>query len=206
MASVVATEARRRLDDMMSNDERTQDVSGSDSAAEADTARIHGSPLPPSQTPPGRWARVTVPARQHPIGVAAGSALVGLVVGLLGGLAVDAHPMMSFTVGTAAAPGAYDRPGPGGPPPPDQRGGPGFDDNDGPPPPPPHHHGHPGPGGPDGPDGPSGGAPRPGQQPPPPPEGGAPTPPTNSGPAQPTGPGAGTPQSPPLPAERGGTT
>jgi hypothetical protein len=121
--------------------------------------------------------------------VAIGSAVVGLVLGLLGGVALDAHPMMSLTVGTAPAAGAADRPGPGGP----SFGGP-----DGPPPPPlgPHHGGPRPPGGPPGAGMGPGGEPRPGDA--------APTPPGAPGPARPADPGSATPpQTPPLPAERG---
>ncbi len=205
----------------MSNDERAHDVSDSGTDGEADTARIHGSapePAAASQTP-GRWSTVTGSARQHPVGVAIGSAAVGLVVGLLGGLAANAHPMMSFTVGTAAVPASADRLYPG-PPPPRDMGGPGLVGPQGPggpvgpgvpPPPPPPGVGPRGPVG-DGPDG----APRPGEQLMPPPDRGpAPTSPgTSPGPrgagpdggAVPNGavPNGEAPQLPPLPAERGG--
>lgn len=207
----------------MSNDERAQDVSVEESGGEADTAQINAAPEPAPWTVPGRWAAITVPARRHPVGLAIGSAAAGLVLGLLGGLAVDAHPMMSLTVGTAAVPAAVDRPDPGGPPPgpPGERGGPAFDGPQGPPQPPwargPHHPGIEGPGGAMGPggpppapgDGPRGpgiegpdGGPGPGQRPPTPPNGGPS--PTAPGAPQPTNPGGDAPQSPPLPAERGG--
>lgn len=64
----------------------------------------------------GRWSGLREPAKRHPIGAALGAAGVGLVVGLLGGIAIDAHPMMSLTVGTA--PYATQSPGPGAAPPP----------------------------------------------------------------------------------------
>jgi hypothetical protein len=166
----------------MTDDERTQHISND----EPETARISApSEQGPVATAPSRWDTVTEPARRHPIGVAVGSAIVGLAVGLLGGIAVDAHPQMSLTVGTAPTPAAFD--GPAGPPPP----------------PGPDHHGPHGPGGPGGP----GELP----PPPPPPNGGPSGPGERPAPAPPQpqpgadAPGPGAPQTPPLPAERGGT-
>jgi hypothetical protein len=148
-------------------------------------------PLRPTETAPeeraeaqpGRWESLQAPARRHPIGAALAAAGAGLVIGLLGGLAIDAHPMMSLTVGTT--PSAPDLAGfhaPAGPPP-----GPGPDGARaggpvGPPPPPP------GPGGP-------------GLPPPPPGPGGPGVPPPPQ--AGPGGPGE-LPASPPQPGAAGG--
>lgn len=187
----------------MSNEPPEQQISGDDADKGDDTVRIHEASGQPAAAA-DRWASVTRPARRHPVGLAVGTGLAGLVIGMLGGLAVNAHPMVSLTVGTAPAVAPADRPQPGVP-----GAGPGL-----------HSPGMHGPGGPGGPGGPAG----PGVPPPPPPPGAGPGGPADAGPAGPAGPPrpgerpappeAGTapgpkpdaeaPQSPPLPAERGG--
>lgn len=141
-----------------------------------------------------RWASLREPARSHPLAAALGAAGIGLVVGVFGGLLINAHPMMSLTVGTAPyAPesGAYGAP----PPPPPPRGA--LDGERGigpaaPPPPPP-----PGERGPGGPPPPSPGiGPGPRQQGEGPPPGPAPVAPGDSG-RSPSGPGQ-----PPPPPQR----
>lgn len=178
----------------MSNEPPEQQISGDDADKGDDTVRIHEASGQPAAAA-DRWASVTRPARRHPVGLAVGTGLAGLVIGMLGGLAVNAHPMVSLTVGTAPAVAPADRPQPGVP-----GAGPGL-----------HSPGMHGPGGPAG----------PGVPPPPPPPGAGPGGPADAGPAGPPRPGerpappeAGTapgpkpdadaPQSPPLPAERGG--
>jgi hypothetical protein len=220
----------------MSNDERPQNVSAGDPYeephpelpadmyqdpyGEADTTRTRVqsnelTPLPeppsaaevPAAAPAGRWAKVSEPAKRHPIGLAVGTALAGLVIGLLGGVALDSHPTMP---GHGPGLAAVDRQHSDAPYGPDgDRHGPAGEGR--------HGGGGPGeergPGGRGGPRGPAGegqgpgGAQRPDAPPPPPADGGAapgaPTGPGASAPARPANPGGEAPQQPPLPAERG---
>ncbi|WP_237571111.1 hypothetical protein [Mycolicibacterium lacusdiani] len=175
---------------------RTQDDSNLNRDGD-DTEVIEQRPVDQAPVPQqSRWRAVREPARRHPIGVAVGTALAGLVIGFGTGVLVDAHPMMALTVGTDPIPAAPQHgPGWGGderPVPPPPPGGPGA----------PHGPGGPagpgGPGGPDGPGGPGGrGGPEgPGEQAPPPPPRGEQAPPRGEQPPAPA-------EQPPLPAERG---
>ena len=202
----------------MTDDERKQDNSMKEVRSEDAPVPIGDLPESPRR---GRWAAAVGPARQHPVGMAVGSAIVGLAVGILGGFAVGAHSTMSLTLGTVPAAVSVDRSAPLGPngylgePP----IGPG-----GPPPPVPGHHRADRPGPP-----PEAGPPAPPLPPPPPPDAGVgqepgppPPPPPSRGPAAdgPAGAQAPGPRQapqaddgqpdnppglPPLPAERGGT-
>ena len=166
----------------MSNDEQKQEFSSDTSEPEAETVHTRAVPEQPV-------------ARRHSIGLAIGTGVAGLVIGLFGGLTANTLPMMSLTVGTAPAPGSADRPELGShwsqpglhPPGPVGPGGPGV-----PPPPPPPGMGPRGPVG----DGPAAGPP-PGERPAPPSAPGAlPGPRVDR-------PDVEVPQPPPLPAERG---
>lgn len=217
----------------MTNDERSQPDSAD---AEAPTGVTE--PLAHADTPadaaaaderPSRWQALREPARRHPVGATVGAAAAGLLIGFVGGQVVDAHPMLSLTVGSTPSPGGVaqapvppppggDRgpgslpwgpPSPGGPGGPGGPWGPGGPGPAGPPPPPGHDHDHgPGPSGP----GSAGPPPRPGDRGPDGgpagPPAGAPAPPgVDDAPAPPPGPGRGeaapTAPSAPLPAERG---
>ncbi|MEH3128788.1 MAG: hypothetical protein PGN27_02370 [Mycolicibacterium neoaurum] len=197
----------------MSNDQRSQPDSDEPVSSSEITTPVAYQEVS-AQEPEVAGQR---PARRHQVGVAVATAAAGLLVGFLGGVAVDAHPMVSLTVGSTSEPGGFARPpapgqgpeGPGGPgvfaprppmPPGPADGGPGV--------PAPGGHGPgahgPGPQGPGAPGpGPAGPNAGPGDRGPagPPP---GPVPPADGDPAgprpAPPAPPAG--ETPPLPAER----
>ncbi|WBP95785.1 MULTISPECIES: hypothetical protein [Mycobacteriaceae] len=103
----------------MSNDQRSQPDSGEPTSSSEVTAPVAHQEVA-AQEPEIAEKR---PARRHQVGVAVATAAAGLLVGFLGGVAVDAHPMVSLTVGSTPDPGGFARPpapgigpdGPGGP-------------------------------------------------------------------------------------------
>lgn len=150
----------------MANDERNQpDPDHRHEIHEVEAPAPETEPLAYTEEQPRRpvadegratgWQAGREPVRRHPLGAAVGAAAVGLLVGFLGGAAVDAHPMMSLTVGStstqddaaqapAPPPPTGGERGPGGlpwgpPPGPAQPGGrgPAAGEPAGPPPPPP---------------------------------------------------------------------
>lgn len=206
----------------MSNDQRSQPDSDEPLSSSEVTAPVAYQEVP-VQEPVRAEQR---PARRHQVGLAVATAAAGLLVGFLGGVAVDAHPMVSLTVGSSSEPGNFARPpapgpgpdGPGGPgvfaprppmpPGPTDDGGPGAPGPwgagpgaHGPGPHGPHGQGSQGPGDPGpGPAGPGAGPGDRGPAGPPP----GPVPPVDGDPAgpRPAPPAPPTGQAPPLPAER----
>lgn len=192
----------------MSNDQRSQPDSDEPLSSSEVTAPVAYQEVP-VQEPVRAEQR---PARRHQVGLAVATAAAGLLVGFLGGVAVDAHPMVSLTVGSSSEPGNFARPpapGPG----PDGPGGPGVFAPRPPMPPGPADGGPgaPGPGGAGpgghgpGPQGPGDPGPGPGPRGAGPgdrgPAGPPPGPPADGEPAGPRPvPPAG--EAPPLPAER----
>jgi hypothetical protein len=181
----------------VSNDNDPDDY-GSDKADDTEDtdnlAAQHVHSAPQTEKPARRWAGTTERVRRHPIGVAVGTAIAGLLVG--GALTAALVGGSTHDVGPAGVRSHYAAEGPaclGGPPP--------GDDSAPPPPGGPGHHVRGGPGRHDGPgrEGPGG----PGQQGP----GGdpaAPAPaPRPSGTAGPAPGAPAAPTTPLLPAEGG---
>lgn len=103
----------------MSNDQRSQPDSGEPTSSSEVTAPVAHQQVSAQEHDIAERR----PARRQQVGVAVATAAAGLLVGFLGGVAVDAHPMVSLTVGSTPEPGGFARPpapgqgpeGPGGP-------------------------------------------------------------------------------------------